>query len=380
MKAHLILKDWSVYSGESFWSEQNTDWEVVFNTWMIGYPETLTDPSYRWQILITTYPLQWNYGVPDFNEVENNIRKHYESDSIHIRWLIVSEYSPEYSHWEASSSLGDFLKSQNIPAITWIDTRALTKKIREHWVILGKIVIWDKSSLRSQTLDTRHETLDSGSFKSIDKSFKKVVDPNNRDLVWEVSTKEPITYGTWKNKILLVDMWNKLNIIRDLLKYDTTIIRVPYDYPFMNWKLDFDKILISNWPGDPEKNVATIKEIQKAIKKNINIFGICLWNQILALAAWAKTYKLKYWHRWQNQPCIDVNTWKCLISSQNHWYAIDEKSLPKNVKVWFKNINDNTIEWIQFTNKPVRSVQFHPESTPGPNDSEYLFGEFIKEL
>lgn len=355
-QASLVLEDWTVFFWESFWKEIDSEGEVVFNTWMVWYPETITDPSYRWQILVCTFPLQWNYGVPDFECFENGIRKYFESDGVHIRGLIVNEYSDDYSHWESKTSLSKFLKKHKVPAITGIDTRALTKKIREHWVMLWKICMWES------------------------KKNKKIVDPNTLDLVWEVSCKNVVKYGKWKKTILLLDMWVKLNIIRDLLTYDTNIIRVPYDYPFMDWKYKFDGILITNWPWDPISNQKTIKELKKAIKKWVNIFWICLWNQLLALAWWAKTYKLKYWHRSQNQPCVDIKTGKCILTSQNHWYAIDGKSLPKNMKIRFKNTNDDTVEWIELTDKPARSVQFHPESNPWPEDAKYLFDNFIKLL
>lgn len=299
---------------------------------MVWYPELLTDPSYKGQILIATYPLFWNYGIPDFDKVDFFwIKKYFESDKIHMSALIVSEYSYNYNHFQAKNSLSDFLINHKIPAITWIDTRSLTKKIREKWMMLWKIVFSSKTDIR----------------------FK---DPNINNLSQEVSCKEIITYWNWKKKICLLDMWVKNNIIRNLLKYDTTIIRVPYDYGFMDENLEFDWLFISNWPWNPEKNTFAIWQIKKAIEKNKSIFWICLWNQLIALASWAKTFKLKYWHRWQNQPCKNLETWKSVITSQNHSYAIDEASLPKNIEPWFVNINDKTNEWIKYKNKNIRSV------------------------
>jgi len=357
MKAALILSDGTIFEWISFWYEMNTTGEVVFNTWMVWYPETLTDPSYKWQILTLTYPLIWNYGIPDFSEEDIFwLKKHFESDRIHLSAIIVSEYSENYNHFEASQSLWDFLKSQKIPAITGIDTRALTKKLREHGVMLGKIIIWDEK---------------------INIHFE---DPNIRCLCWEVSRKEIEVFWKGKKKVCLVDMWVKNNIIRNLLNYDTTVTVVPHNYPFMDGSIEFDWLFISNWPWDPEKNIEAIHEIKKAIKKNKNIFWICLGNQLLALASWAETYKLKYGHRWQNQPCKDLETGKCIITSQNHGYAINNSTLPKEIKPWFKNINDDTNEGIRFVNKNIRSVQFHPESDPGPNDSQYLFKNFVESL
>lgn len=357
MKAKLILQSWEIFTGISFWYEANTSGETVFNTGMVGYPETLTDPSYSGQILICTYPLLGNYGVPDFEKKdENGIKKYFESDKVHIRALIVSEYTENYNHFEAQSSLGEFLKSQKIPALTGIDTRALTQILREKGCILGKIIF-----------EGKQDTL----------TFE---DPNLSLLSYEVCTKEIQVYGSGKKKICLVDMGVKNNMIRNFLKHDTTVIRVPGDYPFMDGSIEFDGLFISNGPWDPKMYTKTIKEVQKVIQRNVKIFWICLGNQILGLAMGAKTYKLSYGHRGQNQPVKDLLTGKCILTSQNHSFAIDESSLPKNLKVWMKNINDGTNEGIYCSNKPMRSVQFHPESSPGPNDSMYLFEDFISSL
>lgn len=357
MIAKLILEDGEVLTGTSFWAETNITWEVVFNTGMVWYPETLTDPSYKSQILVCTYPLLGNYGIPDFSKTnKHGIKIHFESDKIHISALIVSEYSENYNHHEWKTSLSEFLKSQNIPAITGIDTRYLTQKIRDHGCMLGKIQIWNTAN------------------------NEKFVDPNKKLLSYEACTQEKQIYGKWKKKICLVDMWVKNNILRNLLQFDTTVVRVPGDYDFMKEIDQFDGVFISNGPGDPALYTETIAQIKKALRKNIPIFGICLWNQLLAHAVWAKTYKMKYGHRWQNQPCKDLQTGKCIITSQNHGFAIDESTLPRSVKPWFTNINDGTNEWIYFTRKNARSVQFHPESSPWPNDAQHLFKQFISSL
>lgn len=360
-KAFLILSDGTIFEGTSFGAETSTDGEVVFNTGMTGYPQTFSDPSYRGQILCLTYPLQGNYGMPDFEaQDEFGMKAHYESEGVHIRALIVSSYSEDYNHYQAKQSLGAFLKEHNIPAIQGIDTRTLTKKIREHGVMLGKIVISEE--VPDPTVAAA------------------IQDPNDLDLVGEVSIKEVITYGTGKKRICLVDTGEKNNILRCLLHLDTTVIRVPYDYPFMDGSLEFDGLFFSNGPGDPDKNEKTIAQAKKALDANVKIFGICLGNQILALAAGGKTYKLKYGHRGQNQPCINIKTGKCMITSQNHGFAVDADSLPDTVKTWFTNANDGTNEGMYFTDKPVKSVQFHPESTPGPEDASYLFKEFVDSL
>lgn len=349
-KIKLVLEDGSVFHGSSFGAEKSAAGEVVFNTGMVGYPETLTDPSYRGQILALTYPLIGNYGVPG-DEKEDNLLKYFESDKIQISGLIVSNYSENYSHWNAKKSLSEWLKEKNIPAIEGIDTRQLTKKLREKGTMLGKIVYNE------------------------DLAFE---DPNKRNLVSEVSIKEPITYEKGKTKAVVIDCGIKNNIIRSLLKRNVTVIRVPWDYDFL--KLEFNALLISNGPGNPKMAKETIANVKKALEKNIPTFGICLGNQILALAAGGDTYKLKYGHRSQNQPCLEIGTKRCFITSQNHGYAVDIKSLPDEWKPWFVNVNDGTNEGIKHISKPFMSIQFHPEATPGPVDTGFLFDKFLEML
>ncbi|MFH1536823.1 MAG: glutamine-hydrolyzing carbamoyl-phosphate synthase small subunit [Patescibacteria group bacterium] len=341
IKAQLILQDGSRFNGFSFGYNGSTNGEVVFNTGMVGYPESLTDPSYWGQVLIYTYPLIGNYGVP-IN------RKYFESNGIKIRGLIVSNYIDEYSHYQAKQSLGEWLKKEKIPAIFGIDTRALTKKLREKGVMLGSINDCD---------------------------FE---DPNIRNLASEVSIKKPELYGSGKKKIILVDCGMKNSILKNLLKRNIRVKKVPWDYNYLNE--EYDGIFLSNGPGDPEKCEQTIKYIKEAYKNNKPIFGICLGCQIMGLAAGARTYKLKYGHRSQNQPCIERDTKRCYLTSQNHGFAIKENSLSKNWETWFINANDNTIEGIRHRSKPFFAVQFHPEATPGPVDTEFIFDEFIHKL
>lgn len=349
-EAQLVLEDGSVVPGISFGFPSSAAGEVVFNTGMVGYPEALTDPSYRGQILVLTYPLIGNYGVPS-QEAENGLLKHFESHEIHIAGLVVADYAEKYSHWSAAQSLADWLMDNKIPAITGVDTRALTKKLREQGTMLGAIA----SEKQNIPFD----------------------DPNKRNLVAEVSCTSPQTYGTGKTTVLLVDCGVKYNIIRSLLKRDTTVIRVPWDYDFLNSSYDFDCVVLSNGPGDPKLCDKTIGHISQAMDENIPTFGICLGNQLLALAAGGDTYKLKYGHRSQNQPCREANTQRCYITSQNHGFAVSKK-LPDGWEPWFINANDQTIEGIRHTKKPFMSVQFHPEATPGPTDTGFLFDEFLE--
>jgi carbamoyl-phosphate synthase small subunit len=290
-----------------------------------------------------------NYGVPREKKNKFGILENFESDKIQVNGLIVADYSEEYSHHAAAKSLSDWLKENNVPAITGIDTRSLTKKLREKGVMLGKIVI-DKDTI--------------------------LEDPNKKNLAAEVSIKEPILYQNGKVKIVLVDCGVKNNIINSVLNLGVSVLRVPWDYDFTSD--DFFGLLISNGPGDPKMCKETINNIKKTIEMKKPIFGVCLGNQLTALASGADTYKLRYGHRGQNQPCIDLNTKKCYITSQNHGFAVDNKSLKPGWKEWFVNANDNTNEGIIHESGLFRTVQFHPEATPGPLDTSFLFAEFLK--
>ena len=356
-KAYLILEDGTTFQGFSFGSSTSISGEVVFNTAMTGYPESLTDPSYSGQILVLTYPLIGNYGVPPMT-MENGLPRFFESDKIHIKALIVSDYSFEYSHWNAVKSLDEWLKEYNIPAIYGVDTRQITKIIRERGVMLGKVE-------NEEQYNSQLSTLNSQLFD----------DPNTRNLVAEVSCKEVETYGSGDTKIVLVDCGCKYNIIRCLVDRGATVIRVPWDYDFTT--LDYDGIMLSNGPGDPAMCGVTVANIKKAIEIGKPIFGICLGNQLLSLAAGATTYKLKYGHRSHNQPALEVGTNHAVITSQNHGYAVDTATLDKEWEPYYINLNDGTSEGIRHKSKPFFSVQFHPEASSGPNDTEYLFDKFI---
>lgn len=350
-KAKLILQDGSVYEGISFGYEKSVSGEIVFNTALTGYPESLTDPSYNGQILVSTYPLIGNYGIPKF-DTENGMYKFFESDNVQISALVVNDYSYKYSHWNASKSLADWLIDNKIPALHNIDTRELTKKLRETGTKPAKIIFNDEEIF-----------------------FRDIA---NENLVAKVSINEPKSYGQGSKKIVLVDCGVKYNIIRCLLKYDTTVVVVPYDYDFT--EMDYDGLFISNGPGDPKQCTKTIENLKKAFEIGKPIMGICLGNQLMALASGADTYKLKYGHRSHNQPVQMCGTDRVFISSQNHGYAVDNRTIKDDWEPYFINLNDGSNEGIIHKTKPFFSAQFHPEAASGPIDTMFLFEEFINKI
>jgi len=318
---------------------------------MVGYTESISDPSYCGQILVFTYPLIGNYGIPDTSTMnEQGLLKHFESDGIALQAIVVSDYSHHYSHHDASQSLQDWLIEHEIPAITNIDTRELTIKIRDQGAMLARIVI--------------DEDID-------------FYDPNKVNLIDLVSIKEPITYGSGKYKIVVIDCGTKNNIIRRLLDLDTTVIRVPWDYDYHSNIDDYHGIVVTNGPGDPNFCSATISYLKESMGRKTPIFGICLGHQLLALAAGAKTYKMKFGHRSHNQPTFRESNNRCYLTSQNHGFAVDFKSLPRGWRESFKNLNDDTNEGIEHESSLFFSVQFHPEASSGPKDTENLFNKFI---
>lgn len=339
----LYLEDGTTFEGTGFGANVPASGEVVFTTGMTGYVESFSDPSFAGQILVCTYPLIGNYGVPD--------KRFFESGGMQIAGLIVADYSEQYSHHAAKGSLAEWLKRSGVPAITGIDTRALTKLLREHGVMLGQMT---------------------GGAK------KKFIDPNKENLVVRVSIRRPRTYGTGKTKIILIDCGVKESIVRSLARPGITLMRVPWDHDFTNE--EYDAVVISNGPGDPQMCAPTIEHLKKVMAAGKPILGVCLGNQLLALAAGATTYKLKYGHRGQNQPAVNAETGRCYITSQNHGFVVDAQTLPSDWKEWFTNANDGSNEGIRHKTKPWRSVQFHPEASPGPTDTKWIFEEFLNEL
>ncbi len=357
-KATLILDDGSRYEGYSFGHEAGVAGEVVFNTAMTGYPESLTDPSYAGQIMTLTYPLAGNYGVPADGKAPDGMAEFLESDRIHAAGLIVCDYSSRYSHWNARRSLADWLIEWKIPAITGIDTRALTKHLREKGVVAGKIIVDGAPE---------PESTDYASINFVDKVSPKTITRYNEGHGYPV--------------VVLLDCGAKNNIVRCLADRGLEVVRVPWDYDFN--AIPFDAIFLSNGPGNPETCSVAVENIRKFIsnpEENRPLMGICLGHQLLAKAAGAKIYKLKYGHRSHNQPVRMQNSTKCYITSQNHGYAVDADTLSSEWSPWFTNMNDGSNEGIRHESKPWCSVQFHPEACGGPVDSETLFDDFAKSV
>lgn len=343
MLGKLILKDKIEIEGTSFGALESRSGELVFSTGMVGYPESLTDPSYEGQILVMTYPIVGNYGVPD--------KKYWESSRIHIAGLIVNQYINTPSHFQSKKTLALWLKEEKIPGLEVQDTRFLVQLLRDKGSQLAKIVFEKDIEFR---------------------------DINKDNLVAAVSTTSVEREGEGSKTIVLIDCGVKKNIKRSLLKRNVRLITVPWDYDIFSLKEKFDGVIVSNGPGDPKMADKTVETVKKILAKKIPLLGICLGNQILALAGGGDTYKLKFGHRGQNQPCIEAETGRCFITTQNHGFAIGKT--PSGFKPWFINANDKTNEGIIHKSLPFMSVQFHPEAAPGPVDTEWIFDEFLERV
>ncbi len=385
-KSKLILEDGTIFEGTAFGASVSVSGEVVFATGMVGYDQSLTDPSYAGQILTFTYPLIGNWGVPP--------KEFWESGRVHVSGLIISDLTTKPNHWQSTQTLDSWLKRENVPGIYGIDTRRLTQKLRDHGVMLGKIVVGSRDV--------------------------KLEDPNLRNLVAEVSIQKPIIHSPFRHpepltpvilseakdlkvqgklregsdsekdsssstrndksgtiRVGLLNCGVKKNIIRSLVKRGVTVYELPWDFDPFEKNLKLDGLVISNGPGDPKMAKESIAITKKSLERQLPTFGICLGNQLLALAAGGDTYKLKFGHRAQNQPTIEVKSKRCYITTHNHGFAVDEKKMPKGFRRWFYNANDNTNEGIIHKTLPFFSVQFHPEATPGPTDTNWLFDYFL---
>ncbi len=365
-KAVLVLEDGSYLFGHGFGAVKKVTGEIVFSTSMVGYPEALTDPSYKGQILTLTYPLVGNYGVPPY-DLELGVPRYFESESIKVTGFAIHELCRKPYHWACTKTLDEWLRNENVPGICGIDTRKLTKKLRVKGVMLGILQVCQDG--------------EEPNLEKLLKEVENVPDPNQRDLVKEVTIKEPVHHEVGgNNTFVLIDCGVKIGILRNLLKRRINIVRVPYSFSAEEI-LEYNPrgVVISNGPGDPKKCVETIECVRGLIEEGVPAMGICLGTQILALALGGDTYKLKYGHRSQNQPALDLKTNRCYITTQNHGYTVSQESLKEtNLETWFLNANDKTIEGIKHKSKPAFALQWHPEGAPGPYDTEFLFDEFLK--
>jgi carbamoyl-phosphate synthase small subunit len=365
-KAVLVLEDGSIFAGYGFGAAKKVTGECVFSTSMVGYPESLTDPSYKGQILTFTYPLVGNYGVPTYDK-ENGVLKYFESDDIKVTGFIVHELCKNPFHWASTRTLDQWLKDEDVPGIYGIDTRQLTKKLRVKGVMLGILKVCEAD--------------EEPDMQKLLKEVKNVQDPNFTDLAKQVTVKEPVRYEAGGNKVaVVIDCGVKYGILRNLLRRGFDVVRVPHDYS-AEQILDFkpDGVMISNGPGDPKQCVKTVEAVRELLDKDMPMMGVCLGTQILALAVGGDTYKLKYGHRSQNQPALDLETGRCYITTQNHGYTVQRDSLKDTgLTEWFMNANDKTVEGVKHETKPAFALQWHPEASPGPYDTEFLFDRFRK--
>ena len=363
-KAILVLEDGLFFTGFGFGATRKVTGEVVFSTSMVGYVESLTDPSYHGQILTLTYPLVGNYGVPA--RLNGELSPPFESDGIKVAGLVIHELCKNPHHWASGKTLDEWLAEEGVPGIYGVDTRMITKRLRTSGVMRGVLQVFDEG--------------EEPEVEKLLEEVKDVPDPNLRNLVSEVSIKHPVCYNPeGKKVVVLIDCGAKNSIIMNLIARRLKVVRVPYNYPaedIMEYKPD--GIVVSNGPGDPKKCLETIECVRTLIEEEFPVMGICLGNQIVALALGADTYKMKYGHRSQNQPAFDLETNRCYITTQNHGYAVEVNSLNETeLKVWFVNANDSTVEGLKHREKPIFAVQFHPEASPGPYDTEFIFDSFV---
>ena len=384
-KAELILENGLRMEGLSFGYEAACCGELVFSTSMVGYPESLTDPSYEGQILCVSYPIIGNYGIPAMERDEWGVCVGFESERIHVRGLVISDYSVKFSHFDAIKSLGQWLQEEGVPAICGIDTRHLTQLLRDNGTLAASIVPRQPQVVPSPTAltaDADNAPPIYDGFLPLSRGWRRSCEGTpvgcEGNLAAIVSCKEQTLYGKGARRVALVDCGVKHQILHCLLERGIEVLRVPWDTDISN--IDADGILVSNGPGDPSACTPAIEHLRKAISGNRPIFGICLGNQLLSLAAGASTYKMKYGHRSHNQPVRMCGTDRCYITSQNHGYAVDTATLGEDWEPFFINLNDCTSEGIRHKSKPFFSVQFHPEASSGPTDTEFLFDDFISAL
>jgi len=361
--AVLQLKSGEIFRGTSFGAEMNVSGEAVFTTSVVGYPESMTDPSYRGQILVFTQPLIGNYGVPGLFKDKYGLLKYFESDRIQCEGIVVNDYATRYSHWTAVESLGEWCARHGVPAITGVDTRAIVHVLRDQGSTLSKLVVGDDAA---------------------NEDFSKIAynDPNERNLVADVSTPVPVSHNPFGDvKIAVIDCGVKTNILRSLVSRGASVTVLPWNFDFNKISDQFDGIFISNGPGNPNKAMETIQNLRKALTTfHKPIFGICMGNLLLGMAAGLDVRKLRFGNRAHNVPALNMFNGKCHITSQNHGYALKDDQMPVDWAKYYVNVNDGSNEGIIHKTRPIRSVQFHPEAKGGPEDTDFLFDEYLDQI
>lgn len=363
-EALLLLEDGSTFFGQGFGADIDAPGEVVFNTGMVGYPESMTDPSYAGQILCFTYPLVGNYGVPLYHDRDEfGLPRFFESDSIKVKGIVVQEACAVPSHWASKLTLSKWMENEGIPGIQGVDTRALVTRLREAGVMMGIL------ANRSEPL--RRERLQD--------LLKKAERYSAQNFVRGVSVAKPVVHGRSDRRVVIIDCGTKYGIVRNLMRRGFEVVRVPYDSSYADViKYDPAGVVICNGPGDPVVLKDTARCASSLVDSGVPILGICLEEQVVGMSQGAETYKLKYGHRGQNKPCVDVTTGRGYVTSQNHGYALSEASLKgTQLKRWFVNADDKTVEGVFHASKPCMAVQFHPEATPGPYDATFVFDRFV---
>ncbi|KAL8817701.1 MAG: hypothetical protein Q9223_003513 [Gallowayella weberi] len=361
-RATFTIRDGPIFNGKSFGAKSNISGEAVFTTSLVGYPESLTDPSYRGQILVFTQPLIGNYGIPSADRDEHGLLRYFESPNLQAAGVVVADVAEQYSHWTAVKSLGEWCAEEGVPAVSGVDTRAIVTYLREQGSSLARITIGEEYDADQ------------------DEAF---VDPEQIHLVRKVSTKAPfhVSSGSGDLHVAVLDCGVKENILRSLVGRGASVTAFPYDYPIHKVAHHFDGVFISNGPGDPTHCQDTVYHLRRLMESSqVPIMGICLGHQLLALAAGARTIKLKYGNRAHNIPALDLTTGRCHITSQNHGYAVDTATLPSDWKEYFVNLNDSSNEGIIHKSRPIFGTQFHPEARGGPLDSSYLFDTYLESV
>ena len=364
-EALLLLEDGSTFFGKGFGAQIDSVGEVVFNTGMVGYPESMTDPSYAGQVLCFTYPLIGNHGVPPYEDRdEHGLPRFFESDSIKVRGLVVQEACEVPSHWASKMTLARWMESEGVPGIEGVDTRALVTRLREEGVMMGVL-----ANGKGPTERTRLQDL-----------LRKSKSYSAQNFVGGVSVTTPQVHGEGDRRVVVIDCGAKYGILRNLLKRGFQVVRLPYNSSYSDViRYDPAGVVVCNGPGDPRLLSETARCVGSLVDGGVPVLGICLGEQVVGMSQGAETFKLKYGHRGQNKPCVDLTTGRGYVTSQNHGYALSEETLRKTeLRKWFVNADDGTIEGIYHESRPCMAVQFHPEATPGPYDTTFVFDRFLR--